>query len=102
MRWRSTLSRFISAPRDEVFAFFDDPANTLQVNEHAVRYELVDAKPDGRRTFDVTMRAGTKEWMQTVEQVVREPHARLMTRGGSWTTHRRNSLSAITTDRLFR
>ena len=93
------LSRFIRAPRDEVFAFFDDPANTLQVNEHAVRYEIVDAKPDGRRTFDVTMRSGTKEWMQTIEQVVREPHARLMTRGGSWTTDRRNWLLTVTTDR---
>ena len=93
------LSRFISAPRDKVFAFFDDPANTLQVNEHAVRYEVVDSQPDGRRTFDVTMRAGTKEWMQTIEQVVREPHARLMTRGRSWTTDRRNWLLTVTTDR---
>jgi hypothetical protein len=93
------LSRFISAPIHVVFAYFDDPANTLQVNEHAVCYEVVDEQPDGRRTFDVTMRAGTEDWMQTVEQVVREPHSRLMTRGGSWTTDRRDWLLTVTTDR---
>jgi hypothetical protein len=95
------LSRFISAPIDVVFAFFDDPANTLQVNEHAARYEVVDEQPDGRRTYDVTMRAGAREWMQTIEQVVREPHERLTTRGGSWTTDRRSWLLTVTTDRRF-
>ena len=95
------LSRFIRAPVGEVFAFFDDPANTMQVNEHATRYEVVDAQADGRRTFDITMRAGAKEWMQTIEQVVREPPTRLTTRGGSWTTDRRDWLLTVTTDRRF-
>lgn len=56
-----SLSKFIRAPVDEVFAFFDDPANTMTVNEHAVRFRIVDTEPDGRRTFEIVMRAGTKD-----------------------------------------
>jgi uncharacterized membrane protein len=37
-----SLSGFIDAPVDEVFAFFDDLANTLTVNKHAVSFEVVD------------------------------------------------------------
>jgi len=95
------LSRLIRAPIEEVFAYFDDPAHMVQVNEHAGRFEVVDAQPDGRRTYDVTMRAGSREWMQTTEQVVREPPTRLMTRGGSWTSDRRHWLLTVTTDRRF-
>ena len=95
------LSRLIRAPIGEVFAYFDNPANMVHVNEHAVHYEIVDVLPDGRRTYDVRMRAGAKEWVQTIEQVVREPHERLTTRGGSWTTDRRSWLLTVTTDRRF-
>jgi hypothetical protein len=94
-------SRHIRAPIDEVVAFFDDPAKTPQVNELAVHHEVVDAQPDGRRTFDVTMRAGSREWMQTIEQVQREPPTRLLTRGGSWTGDRRHWHLTVTTDRRF-
>ena len=96
-----SLSTFIRAPIDEVFAFFDDPKNTLAVNEHTVRFEIVDEQPDGRRTFEVVMRAGAKEWTQTIEQVVREPTTRLTTQGGSWTTDRREWVLTVCTDRRF-
>lgn len=95
------LSTLISAPIDEVYSFFSDPASTLQFNEHAVRFQVVHAQPDGRRTFDVLMRAGSNEWTQTVEELVDEPPIRLVTRGGSWTTDRRQWLLTITTDRRF-
>jgi hypothetical protein len=58
-------------------------------------------QPDGRRTFDLAMQAGPKEWMQTIEQVVREPPIRLVTRSGTWTTDRRQWLLTLTTDRRF-
>lgn len=96
-----SLSRFIDAPVDGVFAFFDDPANTLTVNEHAVSFEVVDTQPDGRRTFDVTMRAGTKDWTQTIQQVVREPATRLTTQSGTWTADRGEWLLIVDTDRRF-
>jgi hypothetical protein len=96
-----TLNRVIRAPIDEVFAFFDDPAQTLEVNAHAVSLEVVELQPDGRRTYDVVMGAGVKRWMQTVEQVTRIPPTRLVTKGGSWTTDRRKWLLTITTDRRF-
>jgi hypothetical protein len=95
------LRKLIQAPIDEVFAFFDDPLKMLEFNEHAVHFDVVDAKPDGRRTFDVVMRAGAKQWRQTVEQVIREPPTRLMTRGGTWSTDRRRWLLTVTTDRRF-
>jgi len=95
------ISRFVRAPIEEVFAFFDEPSNTLDFNPHADRLEGMDQQPDGRRTYDVVMRSDTKEWMQTVEQVVREPPTRLVTRGGSWTTDRQKWLLTITTDRRF-
>lgn len=95
------LSKLIRAPIDEVYAFFNDPANTTQLNTHAVRYEVVDTHPDGRRTYDVVMRAGSNEWMQTVEELVRDRPTRLVTRGGSWTTDRQHWLLTITTDRRF-
>ena len=97
----TTISRLIRAPIDEVFAFFDDPSSTLEFNPHAERFEVVDQQPDGRRTYDVVMRSHAKEWMQTVEQVLREPPTRLVTRGGSWTSDRRKWLLTITTDRRF-
>ena len=95
------LSKVIHAPIDEVFAFFDDPAMTLRVTDHAIGYEVVDVQPDGRRTFDVTMRAGANEWMQTIEQVLRERPTRLVTRGGSWTTDRNALVGTVATDRLL-
>jgi hypothetical protein len=95
------LSKVIRAPIHEVFAFFDDPIKMLEFNEHAVHFDVVDAQPDGRRTFDVVMRAGAKQWTHTIEQVVREPPTRLLTRGGSWTTDRGQWLLRVTTDRRF-
>jgi hypothetical protein len=56
----------------------------MEVNAHAVSLEVVDVQPDDRRTFDIVMRSDKLDWMQTVEQVIREPPTRLMTRGGSW------------------
>ena len=93
------ISRLIRAPIEDVFSFFDDPSNTLEFNPHAERFEIIDQQPDGRRTYDVVMRSDANEWMQTVEQVLREPPTRLVTRGGSWTTDRQNWLLTITTDR---
>jgi hypothetical protein len=95
------LSRLVDAPIDDVFAFFDDPINTLGANDHATHLEIVDVQPDGRRTFDVAMRAGAKEWMQTVEQVQREPPTRLLTHGGTWTTDRHHWLLVVATDLRF-
>ncbi len=95
------LSQFIRAPIDDVFAFFDDPMKPLVFNAHAVRLEVVDEQPDGRRTFDVALRAGAGEWVQTIEQVVRQPPTRLMTLSGSWTGDRRGRLLTVTTDRRF-
>jgi hypothetical protein len=95
------ISRFVRAPIDEVFSFFDDPHSTLEFNPHAERFEIVDQQPDGRRTYDVVMHSDTSEWMQTVEQVLREPPKRLITRGGSWTVDRDHWLLTITTDRRF-
>jgi hypothetical protein len=47
------------------------------------------------------MRSDAAQWMQTVEQVLREPPTRLVTRGGSWTSDRRLWLLTVTTDRRF-
>ena len=47
------------------------------------------------------MRSDTLEWMQTVEQIIRERPTRLVTRGGSWTTVRGDWLLTVTTDRRF-
>ncbi len=95
------LTAHVDAPIDEVFGFFDDPANALDFNVHAVRQDVVAVQPDGRRTVDIVMRAGAKEWMQTIEQVVRQPPSKLVTLGGSWTTDRDHRLLTITTDRRF-
>ncbi len=95
------LSKFIRAPVEDVFAFFDDQANTMEFNAHAVSLEVVDVQPDGRRTVDIVMKSDALEWMQTVEQVIRERPTRLVTRGGSWTDERGNWLLTVTTDRRF-
>lgn len=95
------ISRSIRAPIEEVFAYFDEPSSALEFSSHAERVETVDRRPDGRRTYDVRMRADAKEWRQTVEQVLREPPTRLVTRGGSWTTDRTEWLLTVTTDRRF-
>lgn len=95
------ISRHVRALIEDVFAFFDDLSHTLEFNPHAERIDVVHHKPDGRRTYDVVMRTDTNEWMQTVEQVLREPPTRLVTRGGSWTNDRRKWLLTIATDRRF-
>jgi hypothetical protein len=95
------VSRYIHAPIDQVFSFFDDPANTVEFSPHAERFDVIDHQPDGRRTYDVWMRSDARHWMQTVEQVLREPPHRLITRGGSWTSDRSKWLLTITTDRHF-
>ncbi len=96
-----TLSRFIDAPIDEVFAFFDDPGNTLEFNQHAAGFDLIRVEDDGRRTVDIAMSSGSKRWMQTVAQVVREPPTRLVTTGGTWTSTRDQTILIVTTDRRF-
>jgi ligand-binding SRPBCC domain-containing protein len=98
---RIHLRAVVPAPIDEVFAFFDDPDNTAEFNEHAESIKLVEVQADGRRTVDVVMKAGQKTWMQTVKQVVRERPTRLVTRGGSWTTDRNQFSLSIMTDRRF-
>ena len=47
-----SLSAMIEAPIDEVFAYFDDPANTLEFTSHAKSFDVVSVAPDDRRTFD--------------------------------------------------
>ena len=96
---RFEVSRSIRAPIDDVFAFFDEPGNALEFSPHAERVEVIDQRPDGRRTYDVVMRADSREWMQTIEQVLREPPTRLVTRGGSWESDRSNLGLRVTTDR---
>jgi Polyketide cyclase / dehydrase and lipid transport len=93
------LTRIVRAPIEDVFAFFDDFAKTMECNVHAVHLEVVDTQPDGRRTVDVLMGAGARRWTQTIQQVIREPPRRLVTRGGTWTTDRRRWLLTVTTDR---
>ena len=95
------LSRHIQAPIDQVFAFFDDPAKTLEFSPHAERFELTEEKSDGRRTYDVWIRSDARHWRQTVEQVLREPPSRLTSRGESWTSDRSRWLLRVTTDRCF-
>ena len=95
------LSRFIHAPIDEVFAFFDDPANTLPFNEHVIRFEVIDEQPDGRRAVDVVMGAGERRWMQTIGQIVREPPTRLVTRSGTWEAEGDPWVATLVTDRRF-
>jgi hypothetical protein len=95
------ISGLVRAPINEVFSFFDEPGNVVEFSPHAEGFEVVDQQPDGRRTYDVVMRSETSEWMQTVEQVLREPPTRLITRGGSWTTDRHKWLLTLTTDRRF-
>jgi hypothetical protein len=96
-----SLSKLIHAPIEDVFGFFDDQAKTMEFNAHAVDLEVMDVQPDGRRTFDIVMSSDAMDWMQTVEQVVRERPTRLVTRGGSWTTDRRHWVLTFTVDRRF-
>ena len=98
---RIHLKAYVPAPIEEVFDFFDDPDNTLEFNQHAERFEVVEVQSDGRRTIDVVMKAGRKTWMQTFEEVVREPPTRLTTQGGTWTTQRDQLELSATTDRRF-
>lgn len=100
---RVQLTRVIPAPIEDVFDFLDDPVNAVRLSEHtadhAAGIEVVDSKPDGRRTVDIRMRAGNREWVQTIEQVVRERPTRLVTRGGTWQGSRDAVVLAVTTDR---
>ena len=88
-------------PSDVVFGYFDLADNTASASEHAVRVEVVDIQPDGRRTCDVVMVAGAKQWVQSIEQVVREPPLLLTTRSWSWTADRQQPLLTILTHRRF-
>jgi len=100
------LKVFVPAPIDEVFDFLDEPANMLGLGghaaEHAAGIEVVDADPDGRRTFDLRMRAGRREWTQTVRQVIRERPTRLVTEGWTWLDDRNDPYLAVTNDRRLR
>jgi uncharacterized protein YndB with AHSA1/START domain len=88
---------------EDVFDFLDDPAGTLRLNEHAsehaVGVDVIASQPDGRRTVDITMRAGDKTWTQTVEQVLRDRPTRLVSRSWTWTDDRANPTLSIITDR---
>jgi hypothetical protein len=95
------LNRIIHAPVGEVFAFFDDVGRAIELNDHAVSFRVVGEGPDGRRTVDVRMRAGAKDWTQTIEQVVREPPTRLVTEAWTWTTDRSQRLMTVSTERRF-
>lgn len=95
------LSAIIHAPIDVVFEYFDLAENTASASEHAVRVDVVDTQPDGRRTCDVVMAAGARQWVQSIEQVVREPPLRLTTRSWSWTWDRQQPLLTLLTDRRF-
>ncbi len=67
------ISRYVRAPIGEVLASFEDPATMLEFSPHADRFDVTDQQPEGRRTYDVVMRSETDGWMQTLEQVRREP-----------------------------
>src|SRR5258706_16435080 len=98
-----TVSVAVPAAIDDVFDFLDDPASMLTVGGHAAEHsqgiDLVGTQPDGRRTFDIRMRAGSREWVQSVEQVLRERPTRLVTRGWTWTENRNDPYLSVTTDR---
>jgi uncharacterized protein YndB with AHSA1/START domain len=100
---RIELTGVIPAPIEDVFDFLDDPANAVRLSEHAADHaagiEVIDSKPDGRRTVDIRMRAGNREWVQTIEQIVRERPTRLVTRGGTWQESQDAVVLAVTTDR---
>jgi uncharacterized protein YndB with AHSA1/START domain len=100
---RIELTGVVPASIEDVFDFLDDAANVIKLGGHAAGHvagiEVVDSKPDGRRTVDIRMRAGDREWVQTIEQVVRERPTRLVTRGGTWQESRDAVILAITTER---
>ena len=100
---RVEVSADIPATVEAVFDFLADPANALKLSEHAadhaVGLEMGDATPDGRRTFDIRMRAGDRAWVQTIQQLVRERPSRLVTRGWTWTDSRDDPVMEVTTDR---
>jgi uncharacterized protein YndB with AHSA1/START domain len=97
------LGVFVPAPIEEVFDFLDDPTNMLGLGghaaEHAAGLEVVETKPDGRRTFDLRMRAGQREWVQTIRQTVRERPHRLVTEGWTWVADRADPYLLVTNDR---
>ncbi len=95
------LNAIVRAPIDDVFGYFDLVENTATASEHAIRADVVDVQPDGRRTWDVVMVAGAKQWTQSIEQVVRERPLRLTTRSWSWTRDRQQPVLTLITDRRF-
>lgn len=101
MRWDFTIS--IGVPIEEVFAFFDDPIASIPFQEHAAEHfkgsRVVEVLPDGRRTIDLEMQAGSRTWTQTIVQEVREPPTRLVARSYTWTRDREDRVSTIATDR---
>jgi uncharacterized protein YndB with AHSA1/START domain len=102
---KTRLSVTIKAPIDDVFAFFDDPSNLLQFQEHAKghfqRVEVVEVRPDGRRMWDVHMKAGPRTWVQTIDQTLREERVRQFAESWTWTKRRDQRWLTVTTDRHF-
>jgi uncharacterized protein YndB with AHSA1/START domain len=98
---RFEVGRSIAAPIENVFAFFDDPHNTIAYSPHARRVKVIETRADGCRTYDVWMQGHDKAWMQTVEQVLREPPRRLVNRSWSWSDDRSKRVLSITSDRQF-
>jgi uncharacterized protein YndB with AHSA1/START domain len=99
------MSFSIAAPIDEVFAFFDDPVRLLQFQEHAKdhfqRAEVVEVRPDGRRMWDLHMKAGPRTWVQTIDQTVRQEPIRQSAESWTWTTRREERWLTMTSDRHF-
>jgi hypothetical protein len=97
------LKVFVPASLEEVFDFLDEPANGLGLGGHAAEHvagiQVVGTEPDGRRTFDLRMRAGQRTWTQTIRQVVRQRPNRLLTEGWTWVTDRNDPYLVVTNDR---
>ena len=102
---RAEFGVFVAVPIEEAFAFFDDPVRTLEFQEqakaHFQRADVIEVQPDGRRTIDLFMRAGTRQWVQTIVQEVRQPPTRQVGRSYTWTNDRSRHLSSLSTDRRF-
>lgn len=102
---RAEFSVFIAAPIADVFAFFDDPIRAMEFQEHAKshlqRADVIEVLPDGRRTFDLYMRSGPQQWVQSVVQELREVPTRQLARSYTWTTDRERRISTLSTDRRF-
>jgi len=94
------IVREINAPIEAVFAFLDNPENAVGINPHVVHIEVIERSPDGRQMVDAHLSSPEGlSWAQTIDQVVRQPPSRLMTRAWTWKDDRRHRFLVIETDR---